>query len=49
MDAINIFSDQKNIEAFVGVAEAVRICGMHPHTLRKYANEGKIKGYNTPS
>ena len=34
---------------FVGVAEASRICGMHPHTLRKYAREDKIKGYTTPS
>ena len=49
MDGGKIFKTKENNQAFVGVAEAARICGMHPHTLRKYANEGKIKGYKTPS
>ena len=46
---VKIFKTKEHNQAFVGVAEAARICGMHPHTLRKYANEGKIKGYKTPS
>lgn len=49
MDGVKIFKTKENNQAFVGVTEAARICGMHPHTLRKYANEGKIKGYKTPS
>ena len=49
MNGVKIFKTKENNQAFVGVAEAARICGMHPHTLRKYANEGKIKGYKTPS
>jgi len=40
---------KENIQLFIGVKEASRISGMHPHTIRKYANEGKIKGYKTPS
>jgi predicted site-specific integrase-resolvase len=39
----------ENIKVFVGVAEASKISGMHPHTIRKYANENKIKSYKTPS
>ncbi len=49
MNGDKIFKTKENNQAFVGVAEAARICGMHPHTLRKYANEGKIKSYKTPS
>lgn len=46
----NSSSDKKKYStSFIGVAEASKICGMHPHTLRKYSNEGKIKSYKTPS
>ena len=40
---------KKKEQKFIGVSEASKICGMHPHTLRKYAHEGKIKCYKTPS
>ena len=36
-------------DRYIRVAEASRISCMHPHTLRKYANEGKIKSFTTPS
>ena len=29
--------------AYVPVRKAVEFLGLHPHTLRKYADEGKIK------
>lgn len=44
-----IINKDENYKVFIGVKEATRISGMHPHTIRKYANEGKIKGYKTPS
>ena len=34
---------------YIRVAEAARITCMHPHTLRKYAKEGKIKSFTTPA
>ena len=35
--------------SFITSAEAARISGLHPHTLRKYADIGKIKCYKTPA
>lgn len=49
MDEKENRNKKQNIQVFVGVAEASRISGMHPHTIRKYANENKIKCYKTPS
>ena len=36
-------------DRYIRVAEASRISCMHPHTLRKYAKEGKIKSFTTPA
>lgn len=38
-----------NRKTLVRIEEAARITCCHPHTLRKYTNEGKIKCYTTPS
>ena len=38
--------DGKN---FVSSAEAARIISLHPHTIRKYADQDKIKFYKTPA
>jgi putative resolvase len=34
---------------FVSSAEAARITSLHPHTIRKYADNDQIKCYKTPS
>jgi DNA-binding transcriptional MerR regulator len=35
--------------AYVPLRKAVEFLGLHPKTLRKYADEGKIKSIRTPS
>ena len=42
------YQKQQTIKKFIDIKEASKICSMHPHTLRKYADEGKIKCYKTP-
>ena len=34
---------------FISSAEAAKITSLHPHTLRKYADNNQIKCYKTPS
>ena len=34
---------------FISSAEAARITSLHPHTLRKYADNNQVKCYKTPS
>ncbi len=41
--------EKENNKRYIRVAEASRISCMHPHTLRKYAKDGKIKSFTTPS
>jgi predicted site-specific integrase-resolvase len=38
-----------NKSIFVTSAEAARITSLHPHTLRKYADNDQVKYYKTPS
>lgn len=38
-----------NKKMFVSIGEASRATGISPHTLRKYADDNKIKSYKTPS
>ena len=34
---------------FIDITQASKLSGLHPHTLRKYADLGKIKSYKTPA
>ena len=41
--------DGKTREVFIPIRKAAEISGLHPNTLRKYAEEGKVQHYKTPS
>lgn len=41
--------DGKNKEVFLPMRKAAQISGLHPNTLRKYAKEGTVEHYTTPS
>ena len=47
--AIPLITHIKQLKNFVDTTEASRITCLHPHTLRKYADEGKILCYKTPA
>jgi len=38
-----------NLKNFISTRDAVRITGLHPHTLRKFADNDQIQCYKTPS
>ena len=41
--------DGKNKEVFLPMRKAAEVSGLHPNTLRKYAKEGTLEHYTTPS
>lgn len=41
--------DAKQKEVFLPMRKAAQVSGLHPNTLRKYAKEGTLEHYTTPS
>ena len=41
-------NSKTTLKKFIDISEASKICSLHPHTIRRYADEGKIKCYKTP-
>jgi predicted site-specific integrase-resolvase len=41
--------NDKKHKSFISTSEATRITGLHPHTLRKFADNSQVQCYKTPS